>query len=86
MTGEKMYIFPTATELCHLIVGQTLLSLLCSMDTRMEVICEKTREFSNLSDLQDLCVCVYVCVCVWTPSMRVCVCVCVHITVCVSVC
>ena len=47
-------IFPTVTELCHLIVGQTLLSHLCLMHTWIEVVCEKPY------DLQAVCVCVCV--------------------------
>ena len=64
--------FPAATELRHLIVGPTLLSLLCSKHTRMEAVCEKTRDFSKLSDLQALFVCVRACV---RARARVCVCV-----------
>ena len=85
---EFSVIFHTATELCHLRVGQTLLSFLCCTLTRMEAVCEKTRDFSKLSDLQAVCVCVCVCV-------HVCVCVvhakCVYMctswcVMCVSVC
>ena len=80
-------IFPTVTELRHLRVSQTLLFLLCCMLTRMEAVCKETRDFSELSDLQALCVCVCVCVCMYVMCMPVvCMCTCHGVCQCVLVC